>query len=83
MISKKEKVTISLAVTNCAVRVQIDWIEVALSRKQCAIHFFCNYEKDSAGRSLATPGFAINFLKILPLHCSYDFMSMIIKRSLV
>ena len=51
VISKK-KVVISLAVTNYAVRDQIDWIEV--SRKHCAIHLFCNYEKGSTGRSLAT-----------------------------
>ena len=60
MISKKrKKFTVSLAVTNYAIRVQIDWIEVALTRKHCALHLFCNYEKGSAGwiRSLRGPYF--------------------------
>ena len=43
---------ISLAVTNCAFRDHIDWIEIPLSRKRCAIHLFCNYKKGSAGRIL-------------------------------
>ena len=54
VISKKKKVIVSLAVTNYAVRDQIDWIEVVLSRKHCTIHLFCNYEKGSTGSSLAT-----------------------------
>ena len=53
VISEKKKVIISLAATNSAVHDQIDCIEVALSRKHCAIHLFCNCEKGPAGRSLA------------------------------
>ena len=40
---QKIKVIISLAITNDAVRDQIDWVEVVLSKKHRAIFLFCNY----------------------------------------
>ena len=35
-------------ITSYALFYQIAWIEVTLSRKQCAVHLFCNCEKGSA-----------------------------------
>ena len=39
---KKKKVITSLAVTNYDFPYQNDWIEVALSKKRCAVHLFFN-----------------------------------------
>ena len=60
MISEKKKVITSLTVTNYGSRDQIDLIKVALSRKHCTVHLFCNCKKGQiwpAGRTLGTTVF--------------------------